>query len=294
MFRIVPLLALLVAFAILEVPAEPGKIDVLRIGTSGTLSEEKSGPKEKSAMETLKRFIKDETGLDNEILRQNDWRELTDKLAKGQLHLGVYQGYEFAWAQEKTPELKALALAVNGELYPVVFVVTQKASKVKDLAGLQGQTLALPATGQRYLQLFIEQKCQASGKTPEQFFSKITHPDNIEDAVDDVVDGVINAAVADKTSLEAFKRRKPARFAKLKEVAKSQPLPPVTIAYYGKVVDQATLNRFKEGLLGASKKEQGETVLTLFRLTGFQTPPNDFGKVLAETRKTYPPPAEGK
>ena len=32
---------------------------MLRIGTSGTLSEEKSGAKEKSAMETLKRFKDD-------------------------------------------------------------------------------------------------------------------------------------------------------------------------------------------------------------------------------------------
>jgi phosphonate transport system substrate-binding protein len=288
MNRIVLILAL--AGAGLTVPAEQGKMDVLRIGTSGTLSEEVSGPKEKSAMETLKRFIKDETGLDNEILRQNDWRELTAQLAKGQLHLGVYQGYEFAWAQEKTPDLKPLALAVNVELYPVVYVITQKSSKTKDFAGLQGQTLALPGTGQRYLQLFVEHECQAGRKTPEEFFSKITHPDNIEDAVDDVVDGVVQAAVADKTSLEAFKRRKPARFAKLKEVAKSQRLPPVTIACYGKFVDDATLSRLKDGLLGASKKEQGETVLTLFRLTGFQLPPGDFGKILAETRKTFPPP----
>ena len=287
MNRIVLMLALAGALA---VPAEQGKIDVLRIGTSGTLSEEVSGPKEKSAMETLKRFIKDQTGLDNEILRQKDWRELTDKLAKGQMHLGVYQGYEFAWAQEKNADLKPLALAVNVELYPIVYVITQKTSKTKDFAGLQGQTLALPATGQRYLQLFIEHQCQAAGKTPEKFFSKITHPDNIEDAIDDVVDGVVNVAVADKSALEAFKRRKPARFAKLKEVAKSQRLPPVTIACYGKFVDDATLSRLKDGLLGASKKEQGETVLTLFRLTGFQLPPDDFGKILAETRKTFPPP----
>jgi len=287
MNRIVLMLALAGALA---VPAEQGKIDVLRIGTSGTLSEEVSGPKEKSAMETLKRFIKDQTGLDNEILRQKDWRELTDKLAKGQMHLGVYQGYEFAWAQEKNADLKPLALAVNVELYPIVYVITQKTSKTKDFAGLQGQTLALPATGQRYLQLFIEHQCQAAGKTPEKFFSKITHPDNIEDAIDDVVDGVVNVAVADKSALEAFKRRKPARFAKLKEVAKSQRLPPVTIACFGKFVDDATLSRLKDGLLGASKKEQGETVLTLFRLTGFQLPPDDFGKILAETRKTFPPP----
>jgi len=286
-------LAVFVAWAGLAVPAGQSKIDILRIGTSGSLSEEASGPKEKSALETLKRFIKDETGFDNEIVQEQDWRELTSKLATGQRHIGVYQGYEFAWAQEKNPELKPLALAVNVELYPIVYVITQKASKTKDFAGLQGKTLALPATG-GYLQLFIEHQCQASGKAPDKFFSKITHLENVEDAIDDVVDGVIDAAVADKSALEAFKRRKPTRFAKLKEVARSQRLPPVTLAYYGNFVDQATLSLFKERLLGASKKEQGETVLTLFRLTGFQSPPSDFGKILAETHKTFPPPPAKK
>jgi hypothetical protein len=31
-------------------------------------------------------------------------------------------------------------------------------------------------------------------------------------------------------------------------------------------------------------------MLTLFRLTGFDPVPDDFGKVLAQTRKAYPPP----
>lgn len=44
-------------------------------------------------------------------------------------------------------------------------------------------------------------------------------------------------------------------------------------------------------LLGASRKEKGETTLTLFRLTGFVAVPADFDKVVADTRKTYPPPS---
>ena len=52
-------------------------------------------------------FIKDETGLNNEILRRDSWQEVADELAKGRLHLALFQGYEFAWAQE-------LLLAVAG------------------------------------------------------------------------------------------------------------------------------------------------------------------------------------
>src|SRR5688572_9912615 len=69
------------------------KVDVLRIGTSGNLASDQSGDKEESALATLKAFIKEETDLDNEIRSQKDWRELAEKLAKGELHLGVFQGY---------------------------------------------------------------------------------------------------------------------------------------------------------------------------------------------------------
>src|SRR5258708_32576560 len=69
------------------------KLDVLRIGTSGTISSDKEA-KEKGALMSLRSFVKDETGLDNEVVREKDWQAVTDKLANAELQIGVYQGYE--------------------------------------------------------------------------------------------------------------------------------------------------------------------------------------------------------
>ncbi len=281
--------------AILAAPAalahgQEAKLDVLRIGTSGTLATVEKGGKEETALETMREFIKEETGFSNEIIQQKDWRQLAQKMAGKQLHLGVFQGYEFAWAVEKQSELKPLAIAVNVYRYPVAYVVTRQDSKASDFAGLQGQALALPAGGQRYLRLFVERQSQANGKKLEEFFSRITSPENIEDAIDDVVDGVVQAAVIDRAGLEAYKRRKPGRFKRLKEVAHSKPLPPTVVAYYDAALDQATLQRFREGLVGASQKEKGKMLLNLFRITGFEAIPSDFDRVLTEARKAYPPP----
>lgn len=287
-------LAAAVALPGVGVSGRQAKVDVLRIGTSGTLTVEKDASKEKGALETLRSFIKEETGLTNEIIRQKDWRELMDKMVKGQLQIGVFQGYEFAWAQEQHAELKPLALAVNVYRYPVAYVVAKKDDPAKDFAGLQGQSLCLPDSGQRYLRLFVERQSQAAGKDAKSFFSKITTKDNVEDMLDDVVDGAVQAAAVDRAALEAYKRRKPGRFNQLKDVAHSQPLPPVVIAYYDKVLDDATLKRFRDGLLGASNKEKGRMMLTLFKLSGFDAPPDDFEKVLAEARKAYPPPSAEK
>jgi ABC-type phosphate/phosphonate transport system substrate-binding protein len=264
------------------------KLEVLHIGSSNLMTGV-SGPREKAAMETLRTFIKEETGLNNEILPQSNWQQLSDTMAKGELQLGVFEGYEFSWAVEKQPKLKPLAIAVNVYRYPVAYVVVARDNKAKDFADLKGQSLAIPATGQGFLRLFIDRQCTLYGEKTDKFFSKIATPENVEDALDEVVDGKVQAVVIDRAALEAYKQRKPGRFNRLKQIIHSQPFPPAVVAYYDDTLDQATLQRFKAGLLDAAKKEKGEMLLTLFRLTGFGSVPSDFAKVLAETRKAYPP-----
>ena len=288
--RLGSVLAALLAVVGAVAGGQQAKVGVLRIGSSGSLTGE---AKEKTSVESLKSFIKDETGLDNDIHRQKGWRELADKLAKGKLDLGAFQGYEFAWAQEKYPELKPLALAINVYRYPVAYVVAKRNNPAKDFAGLKGQSFSLPANGQGFLRLYVERQAGAKGKTMDTFFSKVDSKENVENALDDVVDGVVQATVADRAALEAYKRRKPGRFKQLKEVAKSQPVPSAIIAYYDSNLDKATRKRLLSGLLRAGNTDRGETMLTLFRLTGFEPPRADLAKVLAETRKNYPPPASG-
>jgi ABC-type phosphate/phosphonate transport system substrate-binding protein len=266
------------------------QLNSLRIGTSGTLTSEGGGRNEKSSLDTLKGFIKDETRLESEINRQKDWQELAQKMSKGDLDVGVFQGFEFARAQQRFPELKPLAVAVNIYVYPAAYVVAGRDDPAKDFAGLQGHSISMVSDGSGFIHLFVDRQCKAvAGKKLEEFFPKISKRDNFEDALDDVVDGEVQSAAADRAALDAYKRRKPGRFNKLKPVAQSQPFPPPVVAYYANHLDEGTLKQFRDGLLSASEKEKGQTMLTLFRLTGFQMPPADFDKVLAETRAAYPP-----
>jgi phosphonate transport system substrate-binding protein len=265
---------------------QQAKIDNLRIGTSGTLTADQKN--EKSSLETLRGFIKDETGLDSEITREKNWHELANKMAKGEFQIGVFQGYEFARAKEKYPELKPLAVAVNVYVYPVAYVIARKNANFTDFAGLKGHSLALVSEGPGYLRLFVDRQSQLAGSKPESFFSKIVSRSNFEDALDDIVDGVVDATVVERAALESYKQRKPGRFAQLKPVAQSQPFPPAVVAYYDSSLSEEDRTHFRNGLVGASGKEKGQTMLTLFRLTGFQTPPADLDKVLAETRQAYP------
>ena len=277
----------ILAFALFAAPApSKSRPQTLRIGTCGTLTEGTTGHEE-NALRTLKDFIKSETGFDNEIVRQKSWRELAQKMADKQLEIGVFQGYEFAWAQEKHAALEPLALAVNIYPYRTIYIVVRGNSPANNIADLQGKVISVPRVNQRYLELFLEGQTKSLGKEPAAFFARIATPENYEDALDDVVDGVVQAAVADRAGLEAYKRRKVARFKQIKELAHSVAFPPAVIAQYNDVLDRTTQEHFRQGLLNANKKEKGQQLLSAFRLTGFSAPPSDFGQKLTEFRKTY-------
>lgn len=288
--RSYPVVAALLLSAAPALGQQPKKVDVLHIGTTGTLAP----GKEESALSSLQSFIKDETGLNNDINRQKGWQELAERMAKGELHVGVFQGFEFAWATEKHPNLKPLALAVNVYQYPTAYIIARRDAGLKGVAGLQGKAVEVPVTGAGYLRFYLDRQAEAAGKPAEQFFSQVTKADNAEDALDDVVDGKVQATVVDKATLEGYKRRKPQRFNQLAPAATSQPFPPTVIAVYGNVLDDKTQQQFRQGLLNAGSKERGKITLNMFRLTSFDAPPAGFAKVLAETRKNYPPsPAKG-
>jgi ABC-type phosphate/phosphonate transport system substrate-binding protein len=268
---------------------EPSKGQLLRIGTSGSLALN-TGVSESAAIDTLKSFIKDETGFDNDILKQKNWRELSEKMRNGQLDLGVFQGHEFAWAKEKYPELNVLTIAIDVYRNRYAYIVARKDSSVSNVAGLEGQAMAIPSSSEGQLSLFVAHEARQAGKSPESFFSRITQPKNVEDALDDVVDGAVQATVVDRVGLEAYKRRKPGRFQQLKEVAHSAPFPSPVVASFNAKLDSATIDKIVSGLLNANQKDRGQRLLDMFKLTGFERQPPDFDKLLAATRKNYPPP----
>jgi ABC-type phosphate/phosphonate transport system substrate-binding protein len=260
---------------------------VMRVGASSTLALG-AKQKESAALDSLKQFIKDETRFDNEIVKHRDWRQLAEKMASKELPLGVFQGYEYAWAQAEYPVLKPLMLAVKGNRYVVAYVVVRKDAAFNEFKDLQGKACAVPDASRGFPSFYLERLCQGHGKKSDDFFGKVTKPDNVEDALDDVVDDNLQGAVVDKAALEAFKRRKPGRFAHLKNLLHSNPVLPVIIAYADGALDKATLDKFRTGLLRASDQERGQTLLTMFRLTGFESPPSDFEKVMIETRNVFP------
>jgi ABC-type phosphate/phosphonate transport system substrate-binding protein len=284
----------LAAFAVPAPAQKAGKIDVLRIGATHFLTEGASEGSEETAYQAFRDFIKGETGYANDLDTVENYTELADKLASGRLHIGVFLGQEFAWAKAKNPKLVPLATSVNIYPYRYASLLINADSKAADFAALKGQTLSMPKMGVPYLRLFVDRHCRANDKKAEEFFAKVTIRANVEEALDALVDGSEQVVVVDRVGAEAYKRRKPGRYAQLKELMRSEPLLPALVAYHEGSVDAATLGKVREGLINAGKKKQGQRLLDLFRLTGFQTPPKDFDTVMAEALKANPAPTKEK
>jgi ABC-type phosphate/phosphonate transport system substrate-binding protein len=233
-----------------------------------------------------------QTGLETELASPTDPETLAKKLRDKKLDLGIFQGIEFAWEHQKHAELRPLVILVNARPGRQTDLLVRQDARTTSWCDLKGEILCLPLHSREHVYAFLEKRCRQCGAPDAQhFFKKISRPKTIEDALDDVIDAKQPAALVDDVGYEAYKRRKPARAAKLKEVCKSEAFPDTVVAYRVGALDDSTLKRCREGLIKSHQTLEGELLLMFWRVTSFQAVPDDFERTLADIARAYPEPA---
>jgi phosphonate transport system substrate-binding protein len=266
----------------------------MRIGLTGSLFRDTPEALVQTMMRPFKSLMESQTGLPGELVPGVKSDDLGQRLKDDKLQLAVYQGFEFAWAREKLPELKPLMIAVNQQKDLHAYVVVRAEDGPAKLADLKGKTIAVPRRTREHCHLFLERHCEALGKCPKEFFGKVLAPFSAEEAVDAVVNGQVDAALADGCFLAWYEKQKAPRFAKLKVLEKSEAFPAAVIAYYSHALDDATLRRFREGMLSAKDNPRGVQLMTLCQMTSFEPVPDDYDKVCKDIAKAYPAPGKKK
>jgi ABC-type phosphate/phosphonate transport system substrate-binding protein len=266
----------------------------VRIGVVSSIFRDVPEPMAQQLLRPMKSLIEFQTGLQGEVFPAGDAIQLGGKLASEKLQLGVFNGFEFAWARLKFPRLQPLVIAVNKSRQARAYLVVRKDCKASALADLEGKTLALPRFTREYTRLFLERACQEKGKDLQEHFGKVTIPPDIEDALDNVVDGQADATAVDSVALENFQQRKPGRLAKLRVLQESEPFPAAVVAYCPGGIDETRLQRFHDGMIGASQTDRGKRMLSMCRMTGFEEVPADYSERLDAIAKAYPAPGESK
>jgi ABC-type phosphate/phosphonate transport system substrate-binding protein len=266
----------------------------ITIGLTDTLFRDNLEARSEKAARPFKSLLESQTGLSGEVVPNLKPEDLARQLKDGKLQLAIFQGFEFAWAREKDPDLKPLMIAVNQKPHLLATVVVRDNSGAASLADLKGKTIAAPRRAREHCQLFLDRRCEALGKPPREVFAKVLTPAAAEEAVDAVVNGQVDAALTDAIFLDWYEKHKPARFARLKVVEKSAVFPAVAIVYRAGALDDATLGKLHKGMLSAKDNPRGVELMTLCQMTSFEPVPDDYDKLLTEIAKKYPAPGKSK
>jgi ABC-type phosphate/phosphonate transport system substrate-binding protein len=272
--------------------APAGAPQTIRIGLVSSLFRDTSEQLMQVIMRPFRSLLEAQTGMSGQLVAGGDARELGQRLKKGEVHLGIFHGVEFAWAKAKFPELKPLLIAVNKQPFLRAHLVVRNNGGVAGLDDLKGQVVALPNLSREHCWLYLERRCVPAGTTPEQFFGRVTRPRDANYAIDDVLDGLARAAVIDDTDLAAYRKQYPEYFAKLKDLRQSEAFPCAVIAYYPGTLSEGLLEQFRTGMLAAKSSRQGRQMMQMCRITSFEDVPDDFEQTLADIAKAYPPPSK--
>jgi ABC-type phosphate/phosphonate transport system substrate-binding protein len=278
------------------VPAKDRATDgALRIGIVRSLFHGRSDRLVEALMDPFRTLLETQTGMSGKLIAAEDSRRLGQWLAEDQVELGIFHGIEFAWARQRHPDLRPLTIAVSHDAHLRACLLVRADEPARKWIDLKGQRLAVPQHSREHCQLFLKRRCKENGgQLPRQFFSQVASADNAEEALDDVVDGAFEAAIVDKIALQCYRRRKPARAARLRVIDESEIFPASVIAYHSGALDGATLKHFHEGLVNARNTALGQQLLTLWKLTGFEAIPTDYEQTVRNILKVYPPPEKAE
>jgi ABC-type phosphate/phosphonate transport system substrate-binding protein len=263
----------------------------VKIGMVSTLFRDVPPAMVQIMMPPFQTLMRAQTGLEGEFLTIDNAHELGRRLNEGKVELGVFHGFEFAWAQQKYPDLRPLVLAINYQRVLHAYFVVRDDNAAVGLSNLQGKTLAVPRKSREYCLLFLDRECQQLKTEAKDFFGKIVNHGSIEDALDDVLRDKVQVAVVDSVALDSYEKIKPGCFARLKVLKQSAAFPSAVVAYRQGSLDAALLAKFREGMITAHQNPRGKELMTMWRLTAFENAPDDFQQQLNAVLKAYPPPA---
>lgn len=235
----------------------------------------------------LRGLMEAHTGMTGDIKLVPDAVTMATQLESQQVQLAVMHSFEYGWAREANPKLRALVIVSRMTRDSRFALVVRQDSKVKQPSDLKGSKLAIPFLSKEPAHLFLETRCCAN-TPPAQFFKEFTMPADTEEALDDVATKAVPAALVEKCYLDSYGKTKPKLAGNLKVLQMSEDFPTGVFVYREGHLPDEVLQRLRTGLVGASTNPKSKELLKLCKLTGFETPPVTYEAQIDEIVKAYP------
>jgi len=288
-FILLSLLAVVACLPPQKAKADPAEAPqgLMRIGLTSSLFRDLPDALLQVVMKPFRAVMEEQTGLSGSLVSIKSAELLAQQLQTNQVQLGVFHSHEFAWLKAKNPNLTPLMLAVNSKQPLEAMVVMRQDKAVEDIKDLCGKTVLLPRSVRETTHLFANRRCTIAG-TPFRKHCEVKMVNDPDDALDQVVDGQADAAVIEKHQWESFKEDKPGRSNRLKVILASEPFPPAIIAFIPGNLKQDTVERFRQGMIGAKNNRRASELLQMVRISSFESVPETFETTLTDLVKNYP------
>jgi ABC-type phosphate/phosphonate transport system substrate-binding protein len=237
----------------------------------------------------LRQLISKKTGIGGDIDLAPDALTLADRLQANQCQLGVFHGYEFAWAKARNPDLIPLVVTVYASGKPQACVVVNKNNSCASVAELKDGDINIPrgTKGHCFAYLARQRGCEVTAPKDKPLLST-------EEALDAVVSGTSPAALVDVGAVKAYEKLQPGAAKNLKVLCKSQPFPQNVIAYNKGALSDRDAEQLRQVLVEAHTTSAGKPLMMLWNITSFAAVPADYEESLGASVKAYPCPGRSE
>jgi ABC-type phosphate/phosphonate transport system substrate-binding protein len=232
-----------------------------------------------------------QTGFRVQIEVAGDAHALGKMVSAGKYQMGVFNGFEFAWAREKAAGLKPLLIAINRQREVTAHLIVRKDAPYQDITGLQGKVLIQHWRCRAFARLFLERHCLARAQVlPTALFGTInTEIASPEEALDLVVDKEADAAILDGASLELYKKNNPNKFKNIRDLCMPDCFPASVLAYNKDALTEKQVECFEKGMLNANQSAKGKEMMKWCGMTSFESIPENYEAMLKTVMEKYPP-----
>ncbi|MCU0706237.1 MAG: phosphate/phosphite/phosphonate ABC transporter substrate-binding protein [Fimbriiglobus sp.] len=276
---------LFVATAATPAPAaDPGE---LRIGMLSGMFRDQQPKVVQALAKPFRDLMTKNIGYTGDVEVMDDPLALCDKLRDNKVQLGVFHGFEFAWAQQRCDDLVPLIVTCPPGGCVQGLVVVHDDCPAKTLADLKGEVL-IPRGAKAHTLLFLEKHREGLA---EDIAKPTTKSDQTpEDVLNSVASGTAKAALVDFCALDGYKVLQPGAHKSLRVLARSEQFPPAVVCYRKGSLSDEQASRIRDGMANSAKTPTGKMLMTLWNLKGFEPPPKSYQGMLDDIVKVYPAP----
>lgn len=261
----------------------------LKIGMLSGMFRDVPPPMVQALAKPFRDLMLKQTGYTGDVEVVDDPLALTDKLKHGKLQVGVFHGFEFAWAQQRCDDLVPLIVTMppGGNVQAVV--VVHRGCEAAGLADLKGEEVVIPRGAKAHSLAFLDKARAGLADAVARPVVKATLTP--EDVLNRVARGEAKAALVDVCALDGYQTLQPGAFKALKVLHRSEAFPPAVVCYAKGCLSDAEAARVRAGLASATKTASGKMLMTMWNLKGFEPPPAGYQAALDAILKDYPVPA---